>query len=346
MQLEKELLRQKIKELLIEIVSIYTPSGEEERAKDFFDKISKEFNLKLEITKTNSYLLGEGNILLASHIDTVPGFLEPKVEGDIIYGRGAVDAKGPLVAMLLATYLLNEKGYKVQFAALSDEEGKSKGARELVNSGKKYDYIIVGEPSNTYDIIIEYRGVLHLDVTCRGVPQHSSSAKDNLIVNIAKNILEVYRPPINYDDFSIVPTVIKSGDYINVTPSEAYLHLDIRYSVKNSKNEILNIIKEKFRECSISIVEDIEPVKVSANSELVKSLMRGLIKQGHKPRLARKAGTSDMNILKNITQEIATYGPGNSSLEHTDNEKISIDEIFIALNTYINAIEELCLKKK
>ncbi|QIW23023.1 N-acetyl-lysine deacetylase [Sulfolobus sp. S-194] len=346
MQLEKELLRQKIKGLLVEILSIYTPSGEEERAKDFFEKVSKEFNLPLEISKHNSYFLGKGDILLASHIDTVPGFIQPKVEGGFIYGRGAVDAKGPLIAMLLATYILNERGYKVQFAALADEEGKSKGARELVNSGIRYNYIIVGEPSNTFDVIVEYRGVLHLDILCKGNSQHSSSSKENLIIDLSKKILEIYREPINYDDFSIVPTIIKSGDYINMTPSEGYLHLDIRYSTKNSKDEILGLIRNEFKTCDIKIVEDIEPVKVDVNSNIVKAVMRGIIKQGYKPKLARKAGTSDMNILKNISKEIVTYGPGNSMLEHTNNEKISIDEIFIALTTYINAIEELCLKKK
>mgnify|MGYP001772506305 CR=1 FL=1 len=346
MQLEKEFLRQKIKELLTEILSIYTPSGEESKALNFFEKVSKEFNLKLRVTSTNSFFLGEGNVLLASHIDTVPGFIQPRVENDIIYGRGAVDAKGPLIAMLFATYFLNEKGYKVQFAALADEEGKSKGARELVNSGEKYEYIIIGEPTNTFDIVVEYRGVLHLDVICKGISEHSSSSKSNLIVDMARKIAEIYKPPSTYDNFSIVPTIFKSGNYINVTPSEAYLHLDIRYSARNSKEEILNLVKEAFSSCDISIVEDIEPVKVNVNSEIVKSLMRGLIKQGFKPRLTRKAGTSDMNILKAITPQIATYGPGDSTLEHTDKEKISIDEIFIAINTYINAIEELCLKRK
>lgn len=345
MQLEKESLRQKIKELLIDLVSLYTPSGDESRALSFFEKVSKELNLDLKVTNSNSYFLGEGSFLLASHIDTVPGFIQPRIENDIVYGRGAVDAKGPLIAMLLSTYLLNEKGYKVQFAGLADEEAKSKGARELVSSGKKYDYIIVGEPTNTFDIVTEYRGVLHLDIRCKGVSEHSSSSKSNLIIEMAKKVIEIYKPPATYDDFSIVPTIIKSGEYINVTPAEAYIHFDIRYSVKNSREEILNRIKEKLQQCEVSVVEDIEPVKVSANTEIVKSLMRGLIKQGYKPRLVRKAGTSDMNILKTITPQIATYGPGDSALEHTDNEKISIDEIFIAISTYINAIEELCLKR-
>jgi len=346
MQLEKESLKQKIKELLTEVVSIYTPSGEEGNALSFFEKVSKEFSLKLKVTNTNSFFLGEGNVLLASHIDTVPGFIQPRVENDVIYGRGAVDAKGPLIAMLFAVYFLNEKGYKVQFAGLSDEEAKSRGARELVSSGAKYDYIIIGEPTNTYDIVTEYRGVLHLDMKCEGISEHSSSSKNNLIVDMARKIIEIYKPPSTYDDFSIVPTIFKSGEYINVTPSDAYLHLDIRYSIKNSKEEILNLVKDKLGSCNVFIIEDIEPVKVSVNSEIVKSLMRGLIKQGFKPRLARKTGTSDMNILKAITPQIATYGPGDSTLEHTNNEKISIDEIFIAINTYINAIEELCSKRK
>lgn len=51
-----------------------------------------------------------------------------------------------------------------------------------------------------------------------------------------------------------------------------------------------------------------------------------------------------MNLLISITPSIATYGPGDSRLEHTEFERITLDEIYIATLTYVNALEELCLK--
>ncbi|MDT7875455.1 MAG: N-acetyl-lysine deacetylase [Sulfolobaceae archaeon] len=343
---EKDYLKRKAKELLLEILSIYTPSGEEHKALDFFEKVSKDLNLKLTVTSSNSYLLGEGKILLTSHVDTVPGFIEPKAEGEVIYGRGAVDDKGPLIAMLLATHILNEKGCKVMFGALADEENKSAGARELVRSGYSFDYVINGEPTNTTGIVIEYRGLLHVDIRCKGVSEHSSSSKDNLILNLARKILDISKLPSDYDTPSIVPTIFHAGNYVNITPSEGTIHFDIRYSARNSKQDLLSILKKEFNDCEIEITEDIEPIKVDVSNVLVRAIMRGLIKQSLKPTILRKQGTSDMNILAKITNNIVTYGPGNSRYEHTNEERISLEEIFISINTYINAIEELCLKRK
>lgn len=342
MKLDKESLLQRAKQYLLELASIYTPSGEESRAVSFFERISKELNLKLKITNSNSFLLGEGDFLLASHVDTVPGFIEPKDEGRIIYGRGVVDAKGPLISMLLATWILNENGYKVQFAGLSDEENKSSGARELVASNSRYKGIIVGEPTSTTKIVVEYRGVAHVDVICNYESQHSSSANSNPILEVSKKIMEISQLPTTYDKPSIVPTIIKAGEYVNVTPSTVYIHFDIRYPYGFKLDDILSKLKEEFSSCEIKIIEHVPPVKVSANDKVVKSLYRALLLQSIKPSLVRKAGTSDMNILSAITENIATYGPGDSKLEHTAYEKITLEEIFIGITTYIKAIEGLC----
>ncbi len=346
MRLEKESLKQRAKSLLLEILSIYTPSGEEGKARSFFEKVSRDLNLPLKVTTTNSYLLGDGNkVLLASHVDTVPGYIEPRAEGETVYGRGAVDDKGPLVAMLLATWLANEQGRKVTFVALSDEENRSAGARELVKSGMKFEHVIVGEPSNTKNVVVEYRGVAHLDVVCKGEAQHSSSSTKNLILEVADKIKAISALPSIYDKPSIVPTIIRAGDRVNVTPSELYLHFDVRYPYGYSLDSIVEKIRGEFTDCEVKITEHVEPVRVSPNAPVVKAVMRGLIKQGLKPSLVRKGGTSDMNVLKAITESIVNYGPGDSRLEHTDFEKITLDEIYIGIQTYLNAIEELCSRQ-
>ncbi|QKR00030.1 N-acetyl-lysine deacetylase [Metallosphaera tengchongensis] len=344
MELEKELLKQKGKEVLKSLIEIYTPSGEEGKAVDVFERISNWFNLELRKSSSNSFYLGKGDILLASHLDTIKGFIPSKVTGEEIYGRGAVDAKGPLTSMILAGWIMNERGCSVQIAALSDEENKSSGARELVSSGSKYSHIIVGEPTNTTHIAIEYRGILRVGISCKGNPEHSSSSTSNVILNHIPAILEVSQLPSEYSTPSIVPTVIRGGDSPNVTPDKLYVHFDVRYPHGVTKEEIISKFARLFPNCEISVGESIEPVKVSSSTPIVRYLMRGLIKQGIKPSLVRKAGTSDMNILVSLTNNIATYGPGDSRLEHTDFERITLDEIYIATVTYVNALEEICLK--
>lgn len=347
MHLEKEYILQKAKNYLLKLASIYTPSGEEKNAEKFFEEVSKELNLDLKVTRTYSYILGnlaKADILLASHVDTIPQFIPPKEENSTIYGRGVVDAKGPLISMLIATWIANENGCNVGFAGLADEENKSAGARELITYGKRFRHIIVGEPTSTTNIVIEYRGVIHLDVKCKYNSQHSSSATYNPILDISKRIIDVTVLPSSYDKPSIMPTMIKGGEYVNVTPSEVYLHFDIRYPFGYDITTVLSAIQEKFKDCEIKITESISPVKVSPNDKVVRALSRALLRQQIKPTLVRKTGTSDMNILKDIAENIATYGPGDSKLEHTMYEKITLEEIFIAVNTYTKAIEELCSK--
>lgn len=344
MQLEKESLKQKARKVLLKLASVYTPSGEEEKASEVMREIANDLSIPLVETQSHSYYLNPGSdFLLASHIDTVPGFIEPKEEGETIFGRGVVDAKGPLVSMILAGWYLKERGIDVTIAGLSDEENKSRGARELLNSGKRFKAVIVGEPSNTSDIVIEYRGVVHFDVLCKGVGEHASSSTTNMLLEVAKKLSDISVLPSSYDSPSLVPTILRCGEAMNVTPSTCFLHFDCRFSVSSNFNEILEKVKEKFSGCEIRVVEQIPPVKAPV-SALVRSLQRSLIKQGMKPRLVKKAGTSDMNLLAQISDEIVAYGPGASRLEHTNFEKINLEEIYISVSSYVNTIEDLWQK--
>lgn len=341
MPLEEESLRQNAKKLLYDLVSIYTPSGEERRAEEFFERVASNYGLKLEITKSYSYLIGNGNILLASHIDTIPGFIEPRIEENYIYGRGAVDAKGPLISMLLATILLAQEGINVTFAALSGEESTSSGAMELLERGVKYDAIVIGEPTSTYNVAIEYRGSYKIKVKCSATAEHSSSSLNNLILSTAERLLKISSLPTDYDKPVIVPTMIKGGEVHNASPSSVEVLFDIRYSQNVNEDSILEKFKQTFSECEMEIVDHSKPIKVSPNTGVVRALMRGLISQGIKAKLVRKNWTSDMNILQQITKNIAAYGPGDSKLEHTPYEKISVDELMIGVKTYYFAVKEL-----
>ncbi|MGC9104886.1 MAG: N-acetyl-lysine deacetylase [Thermoprotei archaeon] len=330
--------------MLLDLVSVYTPSGEEYKAKDVLSRIASRLGLAYSMDETGSHFLGNPNsrVLLASHIDTVPGFIPPLDDGTAIHGRGAVDAKGPLSAMIVAASLMKEEGCEVLVAGLSDEEGFSRGAKTLAISGKKFDYVVIGEPTSTTGIAIEYRGVIHVDVKCRSSGGHSSSVKGNVIEEVAKRLIQVYSPPSEYDKPSINPTIFRSGTAINVVPEEAYVHFDIRYSSKNDPEEILKLLRNAFEGCNVELTEHLPPVKTSVNSTLFKAFSRALISQGLKPSPVRKWGTSDMNVLAPIAKEILAYGPGDSRLEHTDKERITYDELYIGTVTYYTAVKELC----
>src|SRR5438445_13833897 len=91
-------------------------------------------------------------------MDTVPGKIKVRNENGFIYGRGASDAKAPLMAMLLAAASLQNNNGTIVFAAVVDEEGNATGIKSLVKQKLDIDYAILGERSGIRNITIAYNG--------------------------------------------------------------------------------------------------------------------------------------------------------------------------------------------
>ena len=83
---------------------------------------------------------GSPKIMLCGHMDVVPGKIKVRKEGDSLYGRGASDAKAPLIAMLFAAAAIQNNNGTVIFVAAVDEEGSATGIKNLVKKDMKTDY--------------------------------------------------------------------------------------------------------------------------------------------------------------------------------------------------------------
>jgi len=91
--------------------------------------------------------IGDGpiHVVLLGHIDTVPGEIPVRVEGDDLVGRGAVDAKGALAAFVSAA-TIPVAGVRVTVVgAVEEESPTSKGARHRATQPAP-DWCVVGEP--------------------------------------------------------------------------------------------------------------------------------------------------------------------------------------------------------
>ena len=78
-----------------------------------------------------------------------------------------------------------------------------------------------------------------------------------------------------------------------------------------------------------------KPWKGDRNNVLVKSFLAGLrsVDASEKLGFVVKTGTSDMNVVGPVWQcPIVAYGPGDSSLDHTPNEHLPVDEYWKAVN--------------
>ena len=97
---------------------------------------------------------GSPRIMLCGHMDVVPGKVKVRKEGDSLYGRGASDAKAPLMAMLFAAASIEKNQGTVIFVGAVDEEGNAIGIKNIVKKEMNIDYAVFGEPSGIKQVTI------------------------------------------------------------------------------------------------------------------------------------------------------------------------------------------------
>ncbi|MFB6470018.1 MAG: M20/M25/M40 family metallo-hydrolase [Vulcanisaeta sp. AZ3] len=342
--------------LLMESLSIYSPTGEEHEFAEFLRElfIINGFDARTDDVGNVIVIKGEGKpvLWLHAHMDTVPGFIEIKREGDRIIGRGASDDKGPLMAMAIA-FIESEldKGTLV-FTAVVHEEGDSLGTANLIRGTHvpKPGGIIVGEPTGINKVVTKYRGGTRIEVIVRTRGGHASNPDLNsnsilIAMGIYEKLREYLKAGINYEDFLVTPTIMNCGEAENMIPSNCRLILDVRIPPGKSCDEVRKVIERLNSELSNNINVNMrwctDPVEVPINNPSIRAISRAIIKVlGEKPILARKWGTSDMNDLAKLTSNLVAYGPGDGSLSHSLEEYVLVNDYLRAINIYRQAINE------
>ena len=114
-------------------------------------------------------------IILLGHIDTVRGFPKVVERDGKLYGRGAVDAKGPLAAFATAAAIVGPRpGWRIVVAgAVEEESATSKGARYLA-ARRRPDLCVIGEPTGSQRMALGYKGRLLADVEFQRMMSHTA----------------------------------------------------------------------------------------------------------------------------------------------------------------------------
>jgi LysW-gamma-L-lysine carboxypeptidase len=335
--------------LLKEIIKIYSPSEKEKEVSDFLFNFLKNNNFNVEQDKEWNIIssLGSGApyVLLTSHMDTVSGEIPFRIDGKKIYGRGACDAKSPLAALMSAFMRFKNKKFKgtLIFAGVTGEEApNSRGTLELMKKIKA-DYIFLGEPGSVDGITIGYKGRLLIKVLFKGKASHSSSEEENPIlkfIHFSNKIIGLHKGNNLFESLSFSPTSIIAESESNVVPSECRATIDFRIPPSLTHEEVLKDISQKL-DGEIELVEGVDAVLTSKNNVLVKTLVKAIREKGLSPKYKRKTGSSDMNLLVKLTENIVTYGPGDSSLDHTDKEYIDTSEYLKSIDILERAISDI-----
>ncbi|MDE1727276.1 MAG: M20/M25/M40 family metallo-hydrolase [Thaumarchaeota archaeon] len=345
--------------MLEQALRLYTPSLSEKPLAEFLadkcDDLGFE-NIRIDDVGNLIATKGSGSpkILLCGHMDTVPGKIKVRNDNGHIYGRGASDAKAPLMAMLLAAASAHNDNGTVVFAAVVDEEGNATGIKSLVKQKLDIDYAIFGEPSSIRNITIAYKGRIAINLKINvGDSAHASAPW------LAKNAIEesyvftsAIKQALEGDQngkaksmmLTAVITEIKGGTSHNVTAVECDAIMDIRIPVdmncKMVGEKIATTVQEVAKKQGVnafySVLDETEPFEAPHNSPLVRALTLGILDvEKSRPQLIRKTGTGDMNIIGNsLNIPVVTYGPGDPHASHTVDERVSTDEYLRSIEVF------------
>jgi len=290
----------------------------------------------------------DDGVLLTSHIDTVPGDIPVRVEetdeGDVLWGRGSVDAKGPLCAMAVAAVRTG-----ASFVGVVGEEVDSKGARHLVEDRDTApDAVINGEPSGWEGITLGYRGLLAGTYVATSESGHSSRPENNAIQDAIdwwtavddEFATDEWHPV--FERVTCKPVDFKGGTSTDGLSVEATMDVQLRVPPEYSTDEIREIADGFLENGTVNWDDKVEPVMQSPRTSAARAFRAAIRKEGGDPTLLRKTGTSDMNVYAKAWDcPMVTYGPGDSDLDHAPNEHLPLDEYDRAVAVLETATERL-----
>ena len=361
-------------ETLIGLVSQYSPSGQERGAVEWLVARMKSLSYDdafIDEAGNAVGVMGKGTrqVVLLGHIDTVPGEIKvtltpnPSLEGrgELLYGRGSVDAKGPLASFVDAVAKVGAKdGWQFVVIGAVEEERDSEGAR-FVAERYKPDFAIIGEPNQWDRMALGYKGSAWANVTVKREQAHTASGEETAAEAAVEVWLKIkaYVDAFNADKPKAFDKLLltlrgmdsDSNDFEQWAKLKVGVRLPVDVSPEDWYAKLNEIISDSHLrgDCHLTV----EPIGFAIpawgcekNTQLVRSLLSGIRSQGGEPRFVYKTGTADLNIVAPVWKcPAVVYGPGDSTLDHTPNEHINLEEYQKAVDVLSAALEKLTTQK-
>ncbi len=320
------------------------------------------------------------SLMLNGHTDTVPAYdmdidpFRPKVNKGRLYGRGALDMKGGLGAMMMTLIAVRRARIKLSgdlvFTGVVGEEQKSEGTEDIVLKGPRTDMAIVGEPTDL-QIQPTHRGLEWLTVHFYGKAAHGGQADKgvNAISMAAKFVGKVEddllpRLKARKSKYMISPTlnlgVIQGGQQ----PSSVADHCEVRIDRRWVPEESLQLVFEEFydlfdklkaedsrfkakltRDESNMLTMTHVPNVVSIGHPLVKSLSRSVKDvTGKTAKITSFWGWSDAALMTHFAKmPSVVFGPGGAGA-HARTEYVLTDDLVKCSRIYTQVALDMCTK--
>ena len=323
-------------ELTKALVNIESITGHEQACGEFLAGFLRGQGFEVEMqpvsdNRANVFArLGKPDVMLSTHMDTVPPFIPASEDAEFVYGRGSCDAKGIIAAQITAARRLKAAGVSgFGLLFLVGEETLSDGARQANASPPGSKFMINGEPTEN-KLAVGTKGILRVDIHATGRTAHSAYPQcgESAIDKLLDILNDVRRLPLPEDPVMGPSTmnigVIEGGHAANVIPDSASAQILIR-TVCNSKD-----LRAKFDEilkgrCRYEFVRETLPMRMESVDGFETEVV---------------AFCTDLPNLTRWGRPLL-LGPGTIHVAHTDHEGVRKSDLTHAVELYSRLVKEL-----
>ncbi len=304
---------------------------------------------------------GSKHLAFAGHLDVVPpgeGWasapFEPTERGELLYGRGAVDMKSAIAAMVAAVADVPQDAGTISFIITGDEEGPAlHGTRALIDymraEGIQPDLCLVGEPTSVNQLgdtmKIGRRGSVNIWLKVEGTQGHVAypHLADNPIPKLVAILAELASLVLDtgtnwFQPSNLEITELEVGNRAhNVIPAEAKARISIRFNDLHSGaslSERVGAIAEKHGGTALPIISG-EPFLTEPG--VFSNMLADAIEAetGQKPEQSTTGGTSDARFLRAVCPVIE-FGLCNATM-HKRDEAVAIPDLDALARIYTRA---------
>lgn len=339
--------------LLLGLVSIPSLSGAEWQASAFLSDWMADHGFQARVDETGSAVgergSGSREIVLLGHIDTVSGEVPVRTEGRRLFGRGSVDAKGPLAAFAIAAAAadLPPDVRLIVIGASEEEAASSRGARHA-RLRYRPEACLIGEPSGWERLTLGYKGRLNLVWSWEGGLAHSAGP----ILSPAEVAVESWRwvesyaAAFNEGQSEVFRKLSPSLLSIQTTREGSFGHasmeVNLRLPLGLSPTDLEQALQAGIPNGEMRFYGHEAAFRASNDNALTRALRSAIRAEGGRPRHVHKTGTSDMNVVGPVWRcPIVAYGAGDSRLDHTPEEHIDLDEFQRSIRVLQHALATL-----
>ncbi len=353
---------ERLKNLLKDLVDIYSPSGKEEEITEYAEAYLKRQGFvvtRQEVDENRFNLIvwpeerDEVDLCFVGHLDTVTAYeLEDysfDEEEDTIFGLGTTDMKAGCAAMMEAfTVLANKEGSfpPVGLALVVGEEEDSDGAKTLTRE-YEFPWAVVGEPTNMVPCLGHY-GYLEVLLRTGGKRAHSSMPElgQNAIETMLKLLLQVTDYATSLPQglvYNINELLSFPGGFVVPDVCEAWLdiHLPPDSRIDVLKTELEQLVAGAGEnipglDAYIRFEDTYAGYRISADRPMVKRLKKVYEKMSLPWEPQDFRSNSDGNVLWAAGVDPIVLGPGRLEAAHTPEESVSFQQVVQAARLYLN----------